>query len=85
MISLRITLFPAAPDLYWSVDEFLAHHFSIRQVAEKTAPLGARPTLRCLRMSRGRYASAKLPMATATYPGKPSCSQYTVAPHVGQK
>jgi hypothetical protein len=30
MIFLRITLIPAAPDLYWSVNEILAHHFSIR-------------------------------------------------------
>jgi hypothetical protein len=33
----------------------------------------------------GKFGSAKLPMATATYPGKPSPSQYTVEPHVGQK
>src|SRR6516164_1359808 len=33
----------------------------------------------------GKFGSAKLPMATATYPGKPSLSQLTVEPHVGQK
>src|SRR5712691_7319121 len=33
----------------------------------------------------GKFWSAKLPMATATYPGNPSFSQYTVEPHVGQK
>src|SRR4029079_648991 len=33
----------------------------------------------------GKFGSAKVPMATATYPGKPSPSQYTVEPHIGQK
>src|SRR4029450_11148386 len=33
----------------------------------------------------GKFGSAKLPMATATYPGKPSPCQKTVEPHVGQK
>jgi len=33
----------------------------------------------------GNFGSAKLPTATATYPGKPSPSQKTVEPHVGQK
>src|SRR5438874_1052993 len=33
----------------------------------------------------GKFGSAKLPIATTTYPGKPSPSQYTVEPHVGQK
>ncbi len=33
----------------------------------------------------GKFGSARLPMATATYPGKPSPSQYTVEPQVGQK
>src|SRR3974390_812341 len=33
----------------------------------------------------GKLGSAKLPMATLTYPGKPVLSQYMVEPHVGQK
>ena len=33
----------------------------------------------------GKVGSAKLPMATVTWPGKPSFSQKTVEPHVGQK
>jgi hypothetical protein len=33
----------------------------------------------------GKLGSAKLPMATAMYSGKPWPSQYTVEPHVGQK
>ena len=33
----------------------------------------------------GKFGSAKLPMATLTYPGKPVLSQYMVEPHVGQK
>ena len=36
-------------------------------------------------LGAGKLGSAKLPMATATYPGKPSPSQYTVEPQVGQK
>ena len=33
----------------------------------------------------GKLGSAKLPIATVTYPGKPSFSQKTVEPQVGQK
>jgi hypothetical protein len=33
----------------------------------------------------GKFRSARFPMATTTYPGKLSLSQYTVEPQVGQK
>jgi hypothetical protein len=33
----------------------------------------------------GKFGSAKFPMATMTYPGKLSLSQWSVEPHVGQK
>src|SRR6185437_11340220 len=36
-------------------------------------------------VAAGKFGSAKLPMATVTCPGKPSFSQKTVEPQVGQK
>jgi hypothetical protein len=44
------------------------------RVSSHTAMVGA-----------GKLGSAKLPMATVTCPGKPSFSQKTVEPHIGQK
>ncbi len=38
----------------------------------------------CLLLA-AKKAKGVVPMATATYPGKPSLSQYTVELHIGQK
>jgi hypothetical protein len=46
---------------------------------------GWRDSSHAAMVGAGKFGSAKLPMATATYPGNPSFSQYTVEPHVGQK
>src|SRR5258708_26320428 len=46
---------------------------------------GWRDSSHTLMVGARQFGSAKLPMATATYPGKPSPSQYTVQPHVRQQ
>jgi hypothetical protein len=54
-------------------------------VPDGKASQGWRDLSNTATVGAGKLGSAKLPIATAMYSGKPWPSQYTVEPHVGQK
>jgi hypothetical protein len=59
--------------------------FAIRLVSEGNETQGWRVPSHTEMAGAEKFGSAKLPMATATIPGKASFSKYTVEPQVGQK